>query len=52
MSALQEASPEPLSDMTLVEAPLADYGLTDADTMQHAAVLYLTCASALAQARQ
>lgn len=51
MAALQEASSQPLSDMSLVDSLPAEYGLTDTDTMQHAAILYLACASALLQAR-
>ncbi len=51
MAALQEASSEPLSDMSVVESAIAEYGLADTDTTQQAAVLYLTCASALLQVR-
>lgn len=51
MAALQEASNEPLSDMSVVETAIAEYGLSDTDTAQQAAILYLTCASALLQAR-
>ncbi len=51
MAALQEASTEPLSDMSVVETATAEYGLSDADITQQAAVLYLTCASALLQVR-
>ncbi|DBA97362.1 hypothetical protein WJX77_010400 [Trebouxia sp. C0004] len=51
MAALQEASTEPLSDMSVVETATAEYGLSDRDIAQHAAILYLTCASALLQVR-
>ena len=51
MAALREASNEPLSDMSVVETAIAEYGLSDTHTAQQAAILYLTCASALLQAR-
>jgi len=51
MAALQEASNEPLSDMSVVETAIAEYGLSDTDITQQAAILYHTCASALLQVR-
>ena len=51
MAALQEASNEPLSDMSVVETAIAEYGLSDTDITQQVAILYLTCASALLQVR-
>ncbi|KAL0054896.1 hypothetical protein WJX82_003923 [Trebouxia sp. C0006] len=51
MAALQEASNEPLSDMSVVETAIAEYGLSDTDITQQTAILYHTCASALLQVR-
>ncbi len=51
MAALQEVSNEPLADMSVVETAIAEYGLSDTDIIQQAAILYLTCASALLQVR-
>ena len=51
IAALQEASVEVLPGMSLIDASVADHGLTDADGPQQAALLYLACASAMAHGR-
>lgn len=52
IAALQEASADTLPDLSLVDASAADYALTEDDGPQQAALLYLACASAMAQGRQ
>lgn len=52
IAALQEASADTLPDLSLVDASAADYALTEDDGLQQAALLYLACASAMAQGRQ
>lgn len=51
IAALQEASADVLPDMSLMDASAADYGLTGANGPQQAALLYLTCASAMSHGR-
>ena len=52
MAALYEASGDDLPDMSLIDASPVDYGLTDGDGPQQAALLYLVCASVMAHGRQ
>lgn len=52
IAALREVSADNLPDLSLVDASAADYALTDDDGLQQAALLYLACASAMAQGRQ
>lgn len=51
IAALHEASADDLPDMSLLDASAADYGLTDEDGPQEAALLYLACGSAMAHGR-
>ncbi|KAL3133183.1 hypothetical protein ABBQ38_007073 [Trebouxia sp. C0009 RCD-2024] len=51
IAALQEASADDVPDMSVVDAIAADYGLTEDDGPQEAALLYLACGSAMAHRR-
>lgn len=51
IAALHEASADILPDMSIVDAAAADYALTDDNSPQQAALLYLACASAMAHGR-
>lgn len=51
IGAIQEGAAGPLPDLSLIEMNPADFGISQEDAKQHAALLYMTCASVLAQAR-
>lgn len=52
MAALHEASAKPLCDLVLVEAPIEEYGLTEASEEQVAAIQYVAYAASLTQWQQ
>lgn len=52
MAALHEASAQPLCDLVLVDAPVEQYGLTNASEEQVAAVQYVAYAASLGQWQQ
>lgn len=51
IAALQEASADDLPDMSVLGAVAADYGLTEDNSPQEAALLYLACGSAMTHGR-
>ena len=51
IGAIHEGAAGPLPDMSLIEVFPADFGISQDDAKQHAALLYMTCASVLVQAR-